>query len=270
VGGGVSALDRVAPSLLVIDTPVAADATCWAAAARRRGIPVASIHDLGIAPVASDLALDGSIMARPIPGARRTLTGPRYAVVDPGILGARRSRSGAARVVIALGGGPRGRAAERIASAILRLQPEARIDIAAGFCSRVRAIDGAQVRWLGPKPSLVPHLRRADVAVVAGGVTLYEALALGIPSVAVAVVAAQRPSVVALAASGATLDSELVLGHRGALAAHAAHVASLVDSLLRGSRRREALARAGRALVDARGVHRVARELTRLAEGRTA
>ena len=58
-------------ALLVIDDPSRAAATPWLRAARRAGVPVVSLHDVGIAPLASDLAVDGSLGARRVDGPRR-------------------------------------------------------------------------------------------------------------------------------------------------------------------------------------------------------
>ena len=74
-------------ALLVIDDPSRAAATPWLRAARRAGVPVASLHDVGIAPLASDLAIDGSLGARRVDGlgvdAAACRLGPAYAVLPP-------------------------------------------------------------------------------------------------------------------------------------------------------------------------------------------
>jgi spore coat polysaccharide biosynthesis predicted glycosyltransferase SpsG len=265
VAGGVRLLDVLEPSLLVLDTPVIADARRWTAAARRRGIRVASIHDLGIAPVPSDLAIDGSVNAGAIAGALRTLTGPRYALVDPRCAGARHSAADEHRVLIALGGGPRRRAARRIAAAIRKIAPASRIDIAAGFSPDRAGTSDDSVRWLGPQRSLVPHFCRARVAVVAGGVTSYEAASVGVPAVALAVVPAQRRTIRGLAAAGAVVDSGVTLGTSGSVRVDEARaIAVRVRQLMLSGRRNAAAGRAGRALVDGRGIERVARALMAL------
>src|SRR5690606_5029590 len=121
--------------LLVLDTPVARDAARWVRAARRRGVPVASIHDAGIAPASSDLAIDGSLAAcRAIDGARRTLLGPRFMVLDPAIARTRSDRRDD-RVVIALGGGPRTGLARSSARALRKECPALRVPVAAGFAT---------------------------------------------------------------------------------------------------------------------------------------
>jgi spore coat polysaccharide biosynthesis predicted glycosyltransferase SpsG len=225
---------------------------------------VASIHDRGVAPLPSDLAIDGSVAARGgIRGALRTLVGPRFMVIDPRVASGPHASVDALLVVIALGGGPRVGLAQALAEQIVRLTPRARVVVAAGFVAGGTAPSAAtsSIQWLGPRESLVDVLSQAAVAVVAGGVTLYEAAALGVPTVAVPIVAAQRPTVRAFARAGATIAPRSSEGiDPGAIAAAVRRL--MVD---RTHARR--LAARGRQLVDGRGTERVARALHALAGG---
>jgi hypothetical protein len=245
-------------TLLVIDDPSAAQAAVWRRAAARLGVPVASVHDLGLAYVDADLTIDGS-MVRPGPAPRGpSLLGPRFALVAER---ARRRRAPhSPSVLIALGGGPRARLAIAIARAIRRARPEARIRVAGGLSASTPVRLPAGVRWLGPRRGLAGALARAAVAVVGGGVSLYEACCLGTPAVGVSVVAAQRPTVAGLAAAGAAVD--------GGSARHVSRVAGAAVALLADARRRARLSRAGRRLVDGRGPARVASALVRLERSR--
>lgn len=254
VRGGTRLVDALAPHLVVLDTPVATDARTWLKAARRAGVPVASLHDRGIAPIASDLAIDGSL-AGPvrITGATRTLKGPRYMVVDPAVAGRRSAPLATPSVVVAFGGGTRAVLARQVARAVRRAMPGVAVRIAGGFAPRLDSHGDDGIEWLGPQRSLVPLLSKASAAIVAGGVTLYEAAALGVPVVAVPVVAAQRPTVRAFTTAGLALT-----GATPSLASAA--VAAL---LTRPSLGRAARARGPR-LVDGHGASRVARELNAL------
>jgi len=260
--GGVRALDVVRPALLVLDTPLVADGQRWLKAARRRGIAVASIHDLGIAPLGSDLAIDGSLGARRgIGAARRSLIGPGFMIVDPRVVTRRKPIVDSRLVVIALGGGSRARLAQRLGKEILHRIPDARVVIAAGFvASGGRPIASvSRLEWLGPRDSLAAVLGTAGAAVVAGGVTLYEAAALGVPTVAVPIVAAQRPTVRAFAREGAALAP----GRAARIDAKA--VAKAVGRLLDDRKYAGRIGRRGRQLIDGQGARRVARELRTLA-----
>jgi spore coat polysaccharide biosynthesis predicted glycosyltransferase SpsG len=248
-------LDSVRPAMVVLDTPVVADGTRWLRAARRRGLPVVSIHDGGRAPLASDLAVDGSLAAgRGVAGARRSVVGPRFMVVDPRIPGLRERRHAATTVVIALGGGPRRDLARRIGRAVLSRMPEARVVVAGGLMGRGSRVE-SRMTWLGPRPTIAAVLASASVAVVAGGVTLYEAAALRVPVVALPVVEAQRPTVEAFARAGAAVAANV----RAAGA-----VAVLVAHLAQDRRAASAIGKRGGQLVDGRGALRVAGLIERL------
>jgi spore coat polysaccharide biosynthesis predicted glycosyltransferase SpsG len=90
-------------------------------------------------------------------------------------------------------------------------------------------------------------------------VTLYEACAIGVPVVATALTAAQSLTIRAVADAGAAVDGGPVDGGIRRVAGHVAH-------LLRARPDQQRMALAGRALVDGRGVFRVADRLRDLAE----
>jgi spore coat polysaccharide biosynthesis predicted glycosyltransferase SpsG len=93
------------------------------------------------------------------------------------------------------------------------------------------------------------HLAGADVAVLALGVTVYEALAAGVPAVVLCRSAADVAHASSLEERGAVVS----LGIDPAPEQIAAAVAALVGD----PERRAELARAGRALVDGRGAERI-------------
>jgi spore coat polysaccharide biosynthesis predicted glycosyltransferase SpsG len=152
-------------------------------------------------------------------------------------------------VLIALGGGPHTRTAESIAGAILDADPDVEVRIAGGFVASPR-LSAPGLRWVGARSGLAPELAAADVAIVGGGVSLYEACALGVPAVALAVVNAQRPTIRAFADRGAAL----ALPPR----ARAAAAAATAVRLLNDPDRRAVMARRSRRLVDGRGASRAA------------
>jgi len=60
-GASDRAVAALCPWMMVVDDPSAAAAGRWVAQARRLGIPVATIHDLGIGYVPADMGIDGSV-----------------------------------------------------------------------------------------------------------------------------------------------------------------------------------------------------------------
>jgi spore coat polysaccharide biosynthesis predicted glycosyltransferase SpsG len=250
------------PDVLVIDDPIASATRSWVAAAKRVGTVVVTIHDLGLGFTGGDVVIDGSVTRRARVRAQRVgLTGARYAILDPALPVAARSQDsdGARRVLVALGGGPRRQIARSIAEAITAADPRAQIRIAGGFAVEPSA-PGRNITWIAPRRGLGQELSRATVAVVGGGVSLYEACALGVPTVSVPVVASQTPTVRAFARRGAAVGMPL----RASGDKTAAEVIALLDD----PRRRAALRRTAMRLIDGRGAARAAAAVLSFAERR--
>jgi UDP-2,4-diacetamido-2,4,6-trideoxy-beta-L-altropyranose hydrolase len=266
--------------LLVIDDPDTQASADALALARRHGAMVASVHDLGLAPIASDLAIDGSLaVIRKVWPATDALLGPRYAVLDPSLLTAgpsvgqsmRSQSEGRLRVLVSLGGGPRVTAGLRIARAVAEASPDTWVTLAAGFSARALATKHPRVRLLESPSWLRSELARVDVAVLAGGVTLYEAALLGVPSVALAVVPAQMPTIRAFERVGASIAAGwLPSRDRAAAERTRAKAVQAVGALLADEEKRRAMAVQGQQQVDGRGALRVAAALKRLMDQGTA
>ncbi len=257
-GGRGEGVSTGRPSLIVVDDPSPVEETRWVRRARRLRVPVVTIRDLEGRDSESDLSIDGSVTARPARGAD-VLRGPRYAILDPAVNEARQAgRSArAGRVLIALGGGAHVYAmAACLVDAIADRIPGADIRVARGFSRRTLAPALAGASWVTAPGGLVAELSGAAVAVVAGGVTLYEACALGVPTVALAVTAGQRPAIRAMARHGAVVDG----GGPSCDQTTAARVASAVHDLMAPATARRQ-ARAAMRLVDGCGVFRVAGRL---------
>jgi spore coat polysaccharide biosynthesis predicted glycosyltransferase SpsG len=260
-------LARMHPDVLVIDDRVARETASWRRAGRRLRIPIVGVHDLGIGLGDANLVVDGSIGAsgrlRRVPA----LLGPRYAILNPRTVDARETavRDGAgADVVVALGGGPRRSMGLALARAVVARRPGTRVGIAGGFVTEDRG-PGPESSACWVKPAdLGAALATARVAVVAGGVTLYECLAIGVPSVAVAVVPSQRTTVAAFARLGAVADGSAT-GARASAPRAIDRLAGMVADLLEDSARCAALRSEGRRLVDGRGAARVADAIEQLA-----
>lgn len=252
--------------LLIVDDPSRTHGEAWIARARRAGIRSVSVHDDAWAHDA-DLVVCGALGAERPRTSATALHGVRFYLLDSRIAGARHLRTSTRamnppHVLVALGGGQHVLGlAQRLVDAMVACCPGANIAVAAGFSSRRRpALRGAT--WLSARTGLTRALLDADVAVVAGGVTLYEACALGVPAVGLAVVPEQRRTIRAFASHAAIIDAGSGRGHRAPVAAAAAGVSRLLTD---GRLRRKTAARA-RALVDGRGAERVARRIRALLE----
>ena len=265
-GAPAAVIARVAPQVVVVDDPIASNARRWIACARRAGCRVVTVHDLGLGACDGDLVVDGSIVVRrggpEGPPLRTFLTGPRFALLDPAFASPLRAvrHPRTPRVLIALGGGPRAVLGYSIARAVRREMPWVSIRIAGGFAV-ASAAHRHRIAWTGPLNGLASELAACDVAVVGGGVSLYEAGARGVAAVAVPVVVPQRPTVRGFVTAGAALGDATT-------APDAERVARDVVRLLRQPALRTALAGQGRKLVDGRGAGRVAEAIRRLVAGR--
>jgi len=259
-----SALDDA--DVLIVDDPKAEEGRRWIARARRAGIATVSVHD-DAQVHSADIVVCGALGV-PLPRVHATvLHGPRYYLFDGGIAGARQRRAAARdlsrpHIIVALGGGQHVvLQAQRLVDAIIARCPDADIAVAAGFSGRVRpALRHA--RWLAASTGLTGALLEADAAIVAGGVTLYEACALGVPAVAMAVVAEQRRAIGAFAREGAVIDAGF---SRRSVEAAAGGVARLLNT----PGLRAGIVANARRLVDGRGAFRVAQQIHALLDERS-
>lgn len=260
-GSPARLLKSLRPDVLIVDDPIAADARRWITEGRTAGCLVVSVHDLGIGCMDADLIIDGSVgPTRAVAHGTRALTGAEFAVLDPAIAEQRdRVQPKPHRVLIALGGGPHLELAHDIARAIADGHPGAQIRIAGGFAAApgggaATSPEARRIAWLGTRSGLTTELASTSVAVVGGGVSLYEACALGVPAVGVPVVAAQRPTVNAFIARGAARG----LARPAAGARVSQLVAEEAVRLLMDSELRRRVGGTARALVDGQGAHRAA------------
>jgi spore coat polysaccharide biosynthesis predicted glycosyltransferase SpsG len=274
--GSDQELRRLDPQVIVVDDPQPAAVASWVRRARRAGVPVATIHDLGIAAIESDLVIDGSLQSPArMDGRFGSLRGASYAILDPRVRTTRDkvTRRVPRRVLIALGGGRHSVLAAHLADAIAARVAGVEIRVAGGFTGPRRARVLSSATWVERKDGLADELASASMAVLAGGVTLYEACALATPVVAVALNAAQHVTIRAIARRGAAVDGGRVASgsSRSSLAASGfsrkstiARVVREVERLFREPAVRRRLALNGRRLVDGRGAMRVAARLRQL------
>ena len=249
-----------APKVLVVDEPRASAAEGWVVAAHRHDVPVAAIVDNGVGAHDTDLVIDGGVRTGPETGERtRCLRGPRYMVLDPIFLTTRRRRrrqTNHGTVAIALGGGAHARYAKGVAAELGDMLGTDRVRVAPGFAGRHST--GAENRQ-----THTALLADADVALVGGGVGLYEACCLGTPTVAVAVTPAQRGAIRTFARLGAVVDAGSLNADDSE--ATSSRLARTVQRLLEDRLRRAHLTFQARRLVDGRGSLRVATAIQRLA-----
>jgi spore coat polysaccharide biosynthesis predicted glycosyltransferase SpsG len=109
-----------------------------------------------------------------------------------------------------------------------------------------------RVRIAAAIPTLLPEWESADMALIAGGLTMHEALVMGVPTIALCQEVWHQPFLARLfAREGAMVD--LGLGREASGDA----IGSAVTALATDAPHRERLSRAGQRLCDGRGTERV-------------
>jgi spore coat polysaccharide biosynthesis predicted glycosyltransferase SpsG len=253
------ALGAVAVSradVVVVDAYAAADGLLRILRSTRACI--VAIDDLGDRELPVDFVVNRAYEAGPRPYAdvpgRRLLLGARYALLGAEFADAPRRVTPLvpSRVLVTLGGEDAGASLAAAVAAVEAALPEASIDLVAGAFAQSTPARSARVRTHQGLPSLRALLLEADFAVTAAGMTLYESLASGTPTVAVPLAENQKPAYDELSRSGLIVPGQPDL-------------AAAVERLARDASLRQELSERGRTVVDGRGAERVAIELIRAA-----
>ena len=190
------------------------------------------------------------------------LVGPAYVPLRPVAIRPRR-RTGRPTVLVSLGAADPDGATVRVVDAVAKVDPLPVVRVVANPRTPVWDALAARLAALGLPPArpVTPggfdaHLAAADLAILAVGVSVYEALAAGVPSIVLARSAGDVAHADALAAHGALVS----VGRTW----READLTSAVGTLLADRTRRVAMGKAARALVDGRGAERVAARVVEL------
>lgn len=219
-----------------------------------------------------DLLLNQNIHAveaeyRTLAGADcRFLLGPRYALLPQGLQDLRAERIHSAAVpgsiLISLGGGDSTAPVEFLLDVLADAGCKAwHVTVLAGASDAGKLRDTAVSLQLqaeivsGFVDDLPSRLAQADMAIIAGGVTSWEALCIGVPTVILAIADNQVPSSRVLGQTGAAM----FLGMFGEFDRSSA--SAKIAELARDRRRRQEMSAKANELVDGSGAGRVAGEL---------
>lgn len=261
-----AALAGFAPDWVLVDH-YALDARWHGALAAATSARIAAIDDLGDRPLAVELLIDQNLQPEGggkyegrLQAAARTLLGPRHALLAKAYAGAPRYRF--RRRVQSIGIFMGGADPDDFGGRVLRACREA-----AGFGGPIELVssrrsphfDAHQAlaqRWpatrvLAGLPDLAGFFARHDLQVGAGGGAAWERCCIGAPTLALQIAANQGAVLPQLAARGAV---EWLQQPDPGIEA----IGHALRGLLDEPRRRLALVRASRGLVDGRGSARVA------------
>ncbi|PIE75818.1 UDP-2,4-diacetamido-2,4,6-trideoxy-beta-L-altropyranose hydrolase [bacterium DOLJORAL78_65_58] len=211
-----------------------------------------------------------------LPAMSRLLAGPRYQLMRREFLVGPRPAASAAdparNLLVTLGGGDPYRTGETVLEA-LELLPTADLEVRllAGVRPERLAELTDRARRLRQRVEILPQvadmpaqLAWADLAVTAGGSTLWELAYMGVPALVTVLADNQEPSSRLLAERGAIRR----LGRAETL--DAATVAAALGTLLTDAAARQAMVAAGRDLIDGRGAERVVRTMLLWSRRRTS
>jgi spore coat polysaccharide biosynthesis predicted glycosyltransferase SpsG len=264
-GGGIEeAWDSLPnPAAILIDTRLSNGLDVLISNARHRGIPVISIHDLGLNLLPSDKVIDGSILpldpARASAGAKY-YSGIEYMVLDPIYrilsLQDKPNRENIQSVYVNLGGGNSGQYYWRVLKGLKLWGREVEVVGVPGFVSWgqevLAKIDWSPLRFRWESRDIERLLFQADLAITAGGISAYEALCTGTPLLALSYDRLQKTTIRKLNRLGACVD----LGLGDELLPE--KLAGILARIEADCAMRKELSRRGRGLVDGQGAERVA------------
>lgn len=247
-------------------------------ALRTAGLFVAAVDDLAAYPFPCHLVINGGAHAtrlvyRSSTGDTRFLLGPQFALMQPefGGLSPHHDNIDVRTVLVTLGGADRGDLTPALLAALDEISGDFAITAVLGPLAEngphVHAVAARcrhPVHVVEAPESMCELMRTADIAVSAGGQTLYELAAAGTPAVAVITAANQSAGARALEASGAAIMAG------PALRPDAQRVRQAVELLMADGARRRMMSRAGQQLIDGQGTHRVAKVLRTLLPQRVA
>lgn len=256
------ALEESADAVVIDDYGMAAEDEAGVRGAVRA---MMVIDDLADRRHLADLLLDPSYgrlagdYASLLPKGAGLLLGPSYALLRPGFAG-RRARAGdpVQRLFVSFGlsdiGGVAGEATRRLVA----LAPAAEIDVALSSTAeslpmlQVFAAQHSQVRVHVDHADVARLMGRADLAIGAGGVGVWERACLGLPSLALIVADNQAEPIARLGSVGAVLSVD----HRRV--GWTAPFDEAVARLLADADLRRAIAAKALTLCDGRGAERAA------------
>jgi UDP-2,4-diacetamido-2,4,6-trideoxy-beta-L-altropyranose hydrolase len=246
----------------------------WERMQRKWAPRVLAIDDLADRDHDCDILLDQNLVLEMdsryrghLPPTCKALLGPRYALLRDEFAEHRKSLTGRsgriARILVCCGGSDPGNETAKALSAIKSLSlPSLAVDVAIGLSnphadsiSRLcLELPGAELQR--GADHMADLMKRADLAIGAGGVMSWERCCLGLPTIAIGIADNQTGALTALAAAGAVA----YMGSAPSVTAD--EIARTVRSMLDDPARTRAMGKAAWALVDGLGACRV-REVMR-------
>ncbi|MFA6021936.1 MAG: hypothetical protein WC722_16860 [Rhodospirillales bacterium] len=230
-----------------------------ALAALAHGLKLVWFDDTAEQPMIADAIINGSPAALSLPYALPAgilgLLGPDYQVVRPGLT-ARPRRGPVRRLLVTYGGSdPKG-----VGKVLAGILPAAiTTDFVVGPFAETPANLSPQAHIHKAPKDMPALIECADLAISAGGQTLFELAAAQVPTIAIGIGTDQKPTLETLDRAGA-----LVFAGWADDPALADHLRALLGAMIADEGRRLALAARAHALIDGGGGERIAAALKTL------
>lgn len=264
----LEAIDRIGAIDWLIVDHYALDAR-WERLQRQRVPRILAIDDIADRDHDCDILLDQNLAVEMerryrgrLPAKCRPLLGPSYVLLRPEFAEQRKlvtGRNGKVdRILVCYGGSDPGNETAKALSAIKSLSPPSfAVDVAIGLSNpHVDSItrlcrEMTRAELYRGADNMAELMRRADIAIGAGGVMSWERCCLALPTIAVGIADNQTGALTALASSGAVT----YLGSAPSVTMD--RLAGAIRAMLDDPARTRAMGEAACALVDGRGTSRV-------------
>lgn len=265
-----SLIDRIRPTIVLVDHP-RPGANFWLQLKERAGnIPVVAIDDEGGA-VDADLIINGTVVDEyhhypVLSSSSRLLLGGQYAQIRPEFSANQWQDPDQRSVVIVIGSADRARDwALLLTSGAINMSNWGRVTMIVGRafpemarlqenCNSVGVLLASGLSG----ERMAATLSQASVALMTGGMIVYEALAVGVPAVVFPQIENLLPEAAWFGQRGCIID----LGFEGGM--NTRQVIEAIDKLLSDSALRISMSKTQRATVDGCGMSRAAEEIDRL------
>ena len=251
------------PKAILVDTRQTKGLAGFIDQAQKRHLTVVSIHDLGLDPLPSDIAIDGSIapdLSNFTEHQTTFYTGTAYMVLNPvyHLLHQQDKRIGehVRTVFINLGGGNSGVFFKKILDGLKLWNHEIEVFAVSGFShwgqedfSR-KNWSPLHIKWISDHVGT--HCFQADIAITAGGIAAYEALCTGTPLMALSYDNYQQTAILALA------DKDVCINLGAGEDLSASELPGILTRFESDRVKRHSFSLKGRQIVDGGGFERVA------------
>lgn len=201
------------------------------------------------------------------------LSGPKFSLLDPAFSNAlaspprRLNRSNPFKLVATFGGTDEAHLSLRLLKALKPLKFSWRLKLILGHSSRyyqeqvkrqAAANDRIEIITVLSPQRFAETLAESDLAIIAAGTTCYQTIAVGTPTIAIAVGNDQEH----IAQTLANYQALEYLGHEKKLTSKL--ITNAINTIAKNINRRKILQRKGRQLIDGKGIYRATKEIIRL------